>query len=663
MTISAFSGLRRLVAGALLLSLGAVFMPASAQDTRGDAREIVLSRDTDFFGGDYETKKGISLDDCSRACVADSRCAAFTYNEKARWCFLKEKLGEAQSFAGATGGRIVVRQAVGEDEKAARLARLDFLPRRFVDDARRFAGAVGDRPLKSESVGDLVDAADAAREAKDIPGISDNYQDALRKRPEDGAMWGRFSRALLSANSDDWQMRRRATEEATNAAVLAVLNASDDATTGEGLALLGVALERNANWKPAIRAYRASLKAREMSWVSEALAKIEAQRGFRVVEHTVDSDAVNPRACVVFSDPIAASRIRAGDYVQVEGRGDIATEAEDRQICVDGVRHGERYRITVRSGLPASDGEVLKRNVDLDIYVRDRAPSVRFPGRAYVLPAGGEASIPVVTVNTDLVNVEVLRIGDRGLARTVGDDDFLGQLSGYDVSDIRDSKGQSIWKGAVEVRRELNRDMTTAIPVAEFTRELKPGVYVMIAKAANEQRDEYWEPSATQWFIVTDIGLTTLAGPQGLEVFARSLSGAAPVAGARVRLVAANDEILGNAVTDAQGRATLDPGLLAGEGGNAPALVVAETDGDYAFLDFTAAPFDLTDRGVTGRPAPKALDLYAVSDRGVYRPGEDVELTALVRNAKAEAVSGTPLTLSLTRPDGVEHARAVVAAA
>ncbi|MGE0847201.1 MAG: alpha-2-macroglobulin, partial [Flavobacteriaceae bacterium] len=62
-----------------------------------------------------------------------------------------------------------------------------------------------------------------------------------------------------------------------------------------------------------------------------------------------------------------------------------------------------------------------------------------------------------------------------------------------------------------------------------------------------------------------------------------------------------------------------------------------------------------------GRPAPKALDLYAVSDRGVYRPGEDVELTALVRNAKAEAVSGTPLTLILTRPDGVEHSRAVVA--
>ncbi len=125
-----------------------------------------------------------------------------------------------------------------------------------------------------------------------------------------------------------------------------------------------------------------------------------------------------------------------------------------------------------------------------------------------------------------------------------------------------------------------------------------------------------------------------------------------------LRLLAVNNDILGRATTDAQGYARFEPGLLRGTGGNAPALLVAEgPDGDYAFLDLTQTPFDLSDRGVEGRPPPKPLDVYLVSERGAYRPGETVHLTALVRDARAVAVPNLPITLVVKRPDGVEHLR------
>src|SRR6185295_15153689 len=44
-------------------------------------------------------------------------------------------------------------------------------------------------------------------------------------------------------------------------------------------------------------------------------------------------------------------------------------------------------------------------------------------------------------------------------------------------------------------------------------------------------------------------------------------------------------------------------------------------------------------------------------DRGIYRPGESVYLTALVRDDKAAATAGLPLTLRVVRPDGVEVER------
>ena len=47
-----------------------------------------------------------------------------------------------------------------------------------------------------------------------------------------------------------------------------------------------------------------------------------------------------------------------------------------------------------------------------------------------------------------------------------------------------------------------------------------------------------------------------------------------------------------------------------------------------------------------GRPAPGPIDAFLYSDRGVYRPGETVELMALVRDSQGYARDSLPLTLN-----------------
>src|SRR5690606_16594579 len=127
-----------------------------------------------------------------------------------------------------------------------------------------------------------------------------------------------------------------------------------------------------------------------------------------------------------------------------------------------------------------------------------------------------------------------------------------------------------------------------------------------------------------------------------------------------VKLVARNNEILGTATTDANGRADFAPGLARGEGGRAPQLLVAETESDYAFLDLAKTAFDLTDRGVEGRPTPGPVDIFATTERGVYRPTETVFLTALVRDIQARALHDLPITVEVERPDGVIADREVL---
>jgi hypothetical protein len=84
--------------------------------------------------------------------------------------------------------------------------------------------------------------------------------------------------------------------------------------------------------------------------------------------------------------------------------------------------------------------------------------------------------------------------------------------------------------------------------------------------------------------------------------------------------------------------------------------------GDFSFLDLRRSAFDLTDRGVGGREAPGPIDAFLYTERGVYRPGETVQSTAMLRDRVGAAVS-SPLTLVATRPDGLEVSRTTVPAA
>ena len=123
--------------------------------------------------------------------------------------------------------------------------------------------------------------------------------------------------------------------------------------------------------------------------------------------------------------------------------------------------------------------------------------------------------------------------------------------------------------------------------------------------------------------------------------------------------MARNNEVLANKTTDKDGFVHFEAGLTRGEGGQAPAAIVAADKADYAFLSLKSPAFDLSDRGVAGRQVPTGLDAFVYTERGVYRSGETVHVTALLRDALGIAAAA-PLTLVMERPDGVEYRRALV---
>ncbi|MBM6596727.1 alpha-2-macroglobulin family protein [Microvirga pudoricolor] len=547
-------------------------------------------------------------------------------------------------------------------------------PKAFVIDDLASRGVRLEQTFKSEGSANIGgrSAAQLRRDAEMFlsRGLAQNamssFTAAIAAEPGNPTNWTGYVRANLAYDpGNDWGVRYILQNQRVTAAYVAYQKATNPADEAAALALLGQVYAAQKSWRPSLNAYAASLKVQANPNIRATYEALRAEHGFRITDFKVDSDAASPRVCFQFSDPLAA-KVDFTPFVAVSGAANAAVTAEGSQLCVDGLKHSERYAFVLRQGLPSNVDESLLKSADYEVYVRDRAPQVRFTGRNYVLPSTGQEGIPVVSVNTAKVDVEIYRIGDRSLGPTVRGYDFLGQIGRYTAAEIGREKGFKVWNGTLDTASTVNQDIVTAFPVTEAVGRMEPGVYVMTAKAHdgspidNENDSDDGGNIATQWFVVSDLGLTAFTGKTGVQVFVRSLASAAPVPGVEVRLVARNNEVLATKTSDALGVVSFDPGLARGEGGLAPGLAVATVGQDYGFLNLESAAFDLSDRGVKGRSLETNVDAFLYTERGVYRTGETVQLSALLRDARGIALPNLPLTLVVRRPDGVEYRRALV---
>ncbi len=374
-------------------------------------------------------------------------------------------------------------------------------------------------------------------------------------------------------------------------------------------------------------------------------------------------DTDPPGWCATFDSALKGDGAGYRDHVSVQPATDVAVTAKGTSLCLNGLAPGERYEVTFRAGLPGADGSALKDAVTVRASVPDLPPVVRISGSGFVLPRVGSTGLGIETVNSASLRVKVLRASDRLAARLT----LARDPERYEFDRIAREDATLVWEGTMAVKSQPNRRVVTSFPVAQAVPERKPGVYLVIAEDAAmapfDENGDWWREdqrgrSAARWLVETDLAPTAYAGADGLTVVARSLGTAEPLEDIRAVLVGKDNQELATAETDDDGIARFAPGLLRGKGGARPAALMLYGDkGDFTLLDLERAAFDFSDRGAEGQRHAGALDAYVWTERGIYRPGEVVHASLLLRDRQAKAVAGTPVTLVVKRPDGVEYRR------
>jgi uncharacterized protein YfaS (alpha-2-macroglobulin family) len=384
----------------------------------------------------------------------------------------------------------------------------------------------------------------------------------------------------------------------------------------------------------------------------------------------LDVDVSKPQAeaCLVFTRALDASgKTHYEDYLSIDPALRVVARVVDTRLCLAGMAFDKTYNVTLKVGLPSAAGDKLIEAETVPVELRDKPALVRFSG-GIILPRDNAAGVPVTTVNIDKLALKIIRVGDRLLSQIETGTVDNTTLYGWDAKQLQDNQGTLVWQGTMAVDNVKNDSVVTLIPIHELLKSQKPGAYVVVAQDAAKKPDNDDATSsqlAMQWVVDSDIALTTFtsanaATGSGLSVFARSYNRATAMAGVKLTLVAHNNNVLASVTTDGSGRADFDAGLFKATGGDEPVMVMAYgAGGDFAFLDLRRSAFDLTDRGVGGRPSPGPVDAWLYTERGIYRPGEMVQAVTMLRDRIGASITA-PLTLVAQRPDGIEVGRTTV---
>ncbi|MEM9232717.1 MAG: alpha-2-macroglobulin, partial [Pseudomonadota bacterium] len=378
---------------------------------------------------------------------------------------------------------------------------------------------------------------------------------------------------------------------------------------------------------------------------------------FAFLRYAVNAESATPELCLTFSEALAPDTDYSA-YIDMDAQ--IALRVDGSRICLGGLTYGDVKDVTLRQGLPAADGDTLPRDETLTLTFDDRPAVVNFAGSGVILPRIDADGLALTTINVPQVQVTITRVTDRALVFRSITEGFSSAENEYSYGgDEPYELGTEVWKGRLNTDGPTNSTITTVFPIAEAIGELEAGAYyVEVMDADALDRDVRRPAQAGRWIMVTDLAFTAYRGTDGLDITVRSLQTAEPVSNVEVQLVARSNEVLATDSTDGNGRTAFSSALMNGRQGNTPRLVMAYgEEGDFALLDLSRASVDLSNEPVGGRSLPDTADAFLYLDRGIYRPGETVQASLLLRDTAGRALTDRSGALVLYQPNGIEYAR------
>ncbi len=318
-----------------------------------------------------------------------------------------------------------------------------------------------------------------------------------------------------------------------------------------------------------------------------------------------------------------------------------------------GVEAGMQITVTLKPGLVDGQGRELKEERTQTMTVRDRNPAVRFAEPGSLLTPAYGSRIGISLVNVDQINVSMRRQYDNNMP-------FMALVPEYRAEGMMRHLGYR----DISVKGKKNEMLRRAIDLAEFTKGERGVFLVRIVGKQERTRSNGSTYMSTvnaeeRLVIFSDIGITARAFPAGITVFASGISTGKPLPNADVRVYSESNQLVAQGKTGPDGVLAIARSAVWDEQLK-PNVVTVSTGNDLSFLALEYRTNIELPETSSRDYLDKGYEAFVYTPRGVFRPGETVDLKAFVRDARHMPPAPFPVVFSVTSSRGIEMTRGSV---
>ena len=435
----------------------------------------------------------------------------------------------------------------------------------------------------------------------------------------------------------------------------------------------------------------------------DAKAKMErdltiyAKSLFIPVSFDVDQSA--DHATLFFSQPLNESQNLAG-FITTPSNLGYKADIKDNKIDFYFDKSNlykyelEEMTIGVNSGIRSSNGMVLQDNYEFALDLTEVQPQVRWTDEGVIIPNVDETTVYFDAICLNGVTLRIIRVFDDNILSFLQDNDLdetygvrkVGRLE-KKVRLAIDNPYPNQWKtfpivlsDYIKVEPGAMYQLTLNFGPADYTfasDEMKTAlVDNNDEKEANywdgqgydykeyHYEGEYGDPNGFYYYnyveqkkniVVSDLAVTAKMGRNDLvDVFVFNISDAKPASGAEVTAYSYQRQEICKGTTDSKGHVQL-------QCANRPTFVVAsDRKGGKSVIklkDGNALSYSRFN--VSGESVEKGVAAFAYSNRGVWRPGDELQLNLMLNDMESSVPDDYPVVLEVIDATGRLYAKQV----
>ena len=416
---------------------------------------------------------------------------------------------------------------------------------------------------------------------------------------------------------------------------------------------------------------------------------LAAQQEMRLLKIEKEEEGEHPRATLHFSDELDTRQdiqgligVSAPEGMEVNAQRlavKMHLQVMGKQVIVDGdFGHGQSYQLEVRPGIRSRWGTRTQDETVETLDFADLKPQLRFGRQGVFLPSTEEKKLRFATLNLQRVHVSAKKVFASNLGQFLQTE----RLSSARERNRRFSNryvervGISIGDQILEIGTSRNTWLEHELDLGQIIDPGEKGVYLIHLNFTQEDM-LYGTPEALQaWnatgrrrnretyfshpfspgylrahgqiykaVILSDIGLTYKQAHQRHMVYATRIADARPLEDVIITLRTYQNQVIARKTTDAEGRAdfAVEDQVF---------YVEAEKDGQRSLIKPDEMAWNLSTFDTGGEEVISGgTRAFIYTERGVYRPGDPVNISVIARHADAHSFpDGHPVTCKVFNP-------------